>query len=236
MILIIFDVDGTLVYSERRDSRSFAATYELLYGRPFPTIDWHYFPHVTDTTIFGTLIREHFQRDHTESEVEYFQQFYLSRLDENRRLRPRHYCEVPGARDTWERLCRDKNFVLGVATGGWSRPARIKLAHVGITTEPHLLSGADGKATRDDILQEVIDRARHTYGRFERIVYVGDAGWDVVTTRRMQLNFVGIRYQHDLHLLQQAGASHVLPNYQDFDAFLQAVHEATTPIPEKSNE
>jgi len=51
MILIIFDVDGTLVFSEKLDSRCFAATYQEVYRIPFPTIDWRKYPHVSDTTI-----------------------------------------------------------------------------------------------------------------------------------------------------------------------------------------
>ena len=31
--LLIFDVDGTLVYSNRIDSQCFAATYEALYNK-----------------------------------------------------------------------------------------------------------------------------------------------------------------------------------------------------------
>ncbi len=39
MILVIFDVDGTLVFSEKKDSQAFADTYQMVYNRPFPTID-----------------------------------------------------------------------------------------------------------------------------------------------------------------------------------------------------
>jgi len=49
--LVIFDIDGTLLYSNKVDSQCFADTYEELYSEPFPTIDWTKFPHVTDDTI-----------------------------------------------------------------------------------------------------------------------------------------------------------------------------------------
>ncbi len=227
--LILFDVDGTLVYSERRDSRAFAATYELLYRRPFPTLDWSRFAHVTDTTIFGTLIDDHFGRAPTEAEVEYFQHFYLDRLRENRRLRPDRFREVPGARDLVRRLLDDARYEVGVATGGWAQPARIKLAHIGIPADHLFLSGADGKTTREEILGAVIRKAAAHSGPFRRIVYVGDAVWDVRTTRNLQLSFVGIRYRNDCDLLHRAGATHVLADYRDPALFLEAAHRAGPP-------
>ena len=50
--LIIFDIDGTLVYSNKVDSKCFSETYQQIYGEPFPSIDWRVYPHVTDHTIF----------------------------------------------------------------------------------------------------------------------------------------------------------------------------------------
>ncbi|MBK8490343.1 MAG: hypothetical protein IPL49_05395 [Saprospirales bacterium] len=72
--LILFDVDGTLLHSEKNDSQSFAETYEELYGRPFPTIDWLQYPHVTDTTILQSVVGDHFERDCRWEEIEIFQQ------------------------------------------------------------------------------------------------------------------------------------------------------------------
>ena len=109
------------------------------------------------------------------------------------------------------------------------QPARLKLDHVGIPAEKLFISGADGKNTREDILRAALNQAGRSNGRFDKVVYIGDALWDVTTTRNLQLSFVGIRYRHDLELLQRAGASHVLPNYLDLERFLLAVQAARPP-------
>lgn len=228
--LIIFDVDGTLVYSNRIDSQCFAETYERLYLRTFPTIDWTQYPHVTDTTIFNTVIRRHFNRDVTQEELDEFQHHYIYQLEQKRALNPNEFKEVPFAKKTLDSLKMDDRFVVGIATGGWLRPAQVKLRHVEIQEQTIFMSGADGKETREDIIYHVIGEVRQHVEALDKIVYVGDAIWDVATTRRMQLNFVGVRRNGDLEVLQRAGSKIVIRDYTDYDQFLEAVFTATPPL------
>jgi len=228
MNLVIFDVDGTLVHSDRRDSRSFAATYQRLYDRPFPSIDWTKFPHVTDTTIFSTVIREHFKRAVDAAEVAIFQREYISRLKTERQQNGSAFQEVTFARRTVERLLQE-GFHVGIATGGWLEPAKVKLQHVGIDPEQLFLSAADGKTTREAIIEQVLEQVDAQQLQPQRIVYVGDALWDVTTTRNMGLNFIGIRHKGDVDVLRQAGASHVLQDYASYEQFVEAFHNAKPP-------
>jgi phosphoglycolate phosphatase-like HAD superfamily hydrolase len=227
--LVIFDIDGTLVYSNRIDSQCFAQTYETLYGEPFPSIDWTTYPHVTDTTIFNTVIRQHFNRPATPEEIATFQDHFVGLLEERRRVAPHAFCEVPNARSTVERLLDDDRFHVGIATGGWLRPALLKLAHVGIPAHRLIMSCADGKETREAIIGEVWLQTEIQGLKYSRSVYVGDALWDVQTTRRMNLNFVGIRRRGDFEVLQTVGATVVLKDYVDYQGFLQALETAAPP-------
>lgn len=230
MILIIFDVDGTLVRSNRVDSRCFAETYQHVYGLPFPTIDWKQYPHVTDTAIFDTVIRNHFQRGAKAEEAEAFQQAFVDKITRRRQTHPHEFEQVAGARQMLEYLSTHEDFVVGIATGGWERPARLKLNHFEIPFNEVYFSGADGKWTREDIIGQVVDEAKKRHGSFQKTVYVGDAVWDVETTRRMAMDFVGVRWQNDREVLKSAGARHVVQNYRDRDAFLRAVEEARPPV------
>ncbi|MCB9351296.1 MAG: HAD family hydrolase [Lewinellaceae bacterium] len=230
MKLVIFDVDGTLIFSEKKDSLAFAATYESIYRRPFPTIDWHTYPHVTDTTIFDSVIRQHFGRPSNEQEIARFQEQYVALLQDNRRASPHAYQEVPGARKAITSLEQDGRYLAGVATGGWKRPAEIKLQHVGITIGRRFFSGADGKIEREHIIEEVVREAEAFIGGpFSKIIYIGDAIWDVQTTRNLQMDFIGVRRQGDFSLLQKEGARHIIQDYLDYAGFLQLLDEAVPP-------
>ena len=229
MILIIFDVDGTLVFSEKKDSQCFADTYQAVYGLPFPTIDWRKYPHVSDTTIFKTVIQEHFNRIPDEAEEESFRQQFVVNIIKNRKQTPTEFKEVPYAKQTIDELLKDERFVLGVATGGWKAPAIVKLNFVNIPVDKLIITGADGKVTREDIINETIAKAKAKHGEFERIVYVGDAIWDVTTTRNMGLPLIGIRRKGDIDFLTKLGTQLVLKDFEDYDAFLEGVLNVGVP-------
>lgn len=219
MVLVIFDVDGTLVYSDRADSRCFADTYQSVYQRPFPTIDWRQYPHVSDTTIFKNVIEQHFDRTPDAAEEAAFRQKFTNNITLNRQRTPERFHCVPHAPRMIRRLLQDDRFRVGVATGGWTAPARVKMNFVGIPHEDLVVTGADGKITRDDIINDTMIKAG---GRkqYDHVVYVGDAIWDFQTTRRMRMPLIGIRHRGDVEFFHQLGVSQVLIDYENYEQFL----------------
>jgi HAD superfamily hydrolase (TIGR01549 family) len=227
--LIIFDIDGTLLYSNKIDSQCFADAYEKVYQSKFPTIDWSKFPHVTDDTIFKTVIQNHFQREATKEEMHDFQNEYVASIQVKREEQPHKFKEVPNARKTIEYLLEDENYEVGIATGGWRRPAMVKLNHVGIPTANLHMSFADGNPTREDIIKGVFQQTNAEKMSFEKIVYVGDAAWDVSTTRNMDIPFIGVRREGDSDFLKQLGAETVIKDYKDISLFLSSIETSKVP-------
>jgi len=227
--LIIFDIDGTLLFSNKVDSQCFADTYESIYEQPFPTIDWRRYPHVTDDTIFSTVIRDQFGREVTESEVIDFKNQFVGKIAYKRVRNPELFEEVPGAVSMIEYLQAEKEIVLGIGTGGWKQPAMVKLKHLGFDLTDMYMGFADGNATREMIVEEAIQSARTAHADIERMVYVGDAVWDVKTTRNMGLPFIGIRRNRDVEVLEKEGANYVLSDYLDDEKFLEYVAIAKSP-------
>ena len=227
--LIIFDIDGTLLYSNKIDSQCFADTYEKVYQSPFPTIDWSKYPHVTDDTIFKTVIQEHFSREATFEEMDAFRNEFVALIQEKRVETPKEFKEVKNSRETIELLLADECYEVGIATGGWRKPAMVKLKHIGISTEHLHMSFADGNPTREDIINGVFSQTNKLNMEFEKVVYVGDAPWDVRTTRNMNLPFIGVRRESDFEVLRKLGAETIIPNYSNFDKFIAAIDTAKVP-------
>lgn len=228
-ILVIFDIDGTLLFSNKIDSLCFAETYEEIYGLEFPSVDWRDYPHVTDHVIFNTVIETHFGRQASPPEIEVFQNHFVKKIEQKRAAEPHEFMEVPNAQGFVNRLLSDDGFAVGVGTGGWLAPAKVKLNHVGIPTEKLYLSAADNQPTRVHIVNESIRQAESSHGSFERIVYIGDAVWDVTTTREMQIPFIGIRRDADFESLTSLGAEHVFQDYNEEEKFLEAIFSASPP-------
>ena len=223
---VLFDIDGTLLYSNKIDSRCFADSYAAIFGRPFPTIDWTRFAEVTDHVIFRTAYHDHFGRYPTASERETFEDHYLNALNTARDAKPDDFREVPGAAALWHNLEADDRFLTGIATGGWQRPAAIKLAHVGISPKQPFAGYANDKFSRVDILNEAIHLAREQH-ELGRVVYVGDAVWDVTTTQKMGLPLIGVRRKGDHDALLQLGATRVVTNFNPPSAFFNHLLELT---------
>ena len=227
--LLLFDIDGTLVYSDKIDSQCFAETYEEIYGKKFPTIDWRKYPHVTDHVIFNTVIGEHFGRPAGEEEIQVFQNYFVEKIEAKRKSEPHEFMEVPNACGFIDGLLATGEFAIGIGTGGWLAPAKVKLAHVGIPSEKLFVSAADNQPTRRHIVEEVIRQAEMAHGEFARTVYIGDAVWDVETTREMGLPFIGIRRNGDAEVLRQAGAATVFHDFREEEIFMEAVFSALPP-------
>ncbi len=223
MIFVIFDIDGTLVHSNKVDSQCFADSYEQVFGRSFPSIDWRDYPHVTDDTIFGTVFKHHFSRSATDWEKQKFQEHFVASIIAEREKKPEAFYEVPGARAMVEALSRNERYRVGIATGGWQAPAQVKLDFVGIKFAEIPAGYADGNPTRPDIIHTAVNQARARYGEPTKIVYVGDAIWDLATCQEMELPLIGIRVKGDLKFFTERGVKFVFSGYEDLAAFEQAI-------------
>ena len=226
--LILFDIDGTLLFSNKVDSQCFADTFYERYAKQFPSIDWTYFPHVTDHTIFREAYKEIHSDYPSLDEIETFTRQFVASIQKARIKKPDAFQMVPGAKSLFNDL-QDNSTALGIGTGGWQAPATIKLKHVDLYHDELILSAADEKDTREHIVQEAIDRCQKKFGERQRIVYVGDAAWDARTCRNMEIPMIGLRRKGDHGALKELGVSHVLSDYKDKSAFIEAVKTARVP-------
>lgn len=227
--LVIFDVDDTLLNSMRMDSRAFAMTFKNLYDHTLPTIDWSTYPHVTDTTIFNTAYSRVFDELPSVEEVSRFRNEFVDLMMNRRTSEPDSFQEIPGALAIVELLLSLDDYLVGVATGGWMLPAVSKLNYKGFDLSDIYASYADGKDTREAILTESLYLAQEAHGDV-RAVYIGDAIWDIKTTRNLNMDFIGIRHRGDTEVLENQGATQVIEDYLNIQGFLQMVDQATPPL------
>jgi phosphoglycolate phosphatase-like HAD superfamily hydrolase len=137
---------------------------------------------------------------------------------------------IPGADHALERLQREAGWAVAIATGCWQASAHFKLRHAQINFTCLPTACADAWHAREEILSDAIKQAQsHYQTTFDRMVYIGDGLWDVRTTRNLKLPFVGVGAGERAVRLRNAGASHIIPDFNDFTQFLASLREARVP-------
>jgi len=215
-ILVIFDVDGTLVRSSGVDGEVFARTFEAQFGVALPSTDWSDYPFVTDQGIAEEALS---RLGMEPGGISAFKASFLAALAQALRAAP--LAPVAGARSVIPALLRAGHRA-AIATGGWSAGARLKLASAGVDVAGRALVGSDERRDRADVVREAIRRAE---APGLRTVYVGDAPWDAVTTASLSLPLVGVD-PDGTGRLAALGVDTVIAAFDDFAHFCEAIAHA----------
>jgi phosphoglycolate phosphatase-like HAD superfamily hydrolase len=172
--------------------------------------DWSLYPDVTDSGITHAIFERAFGRGPTDDELHRVRTRYLDGIDAlDIRAEP-----MPGAPTVLRRVA-ERGWSVAIATGNWARAARRKLGWCGIEWEGVPIASADDAKARADILRAAIARA----GGASRVVYLGDAPWDLAAARAAGTGFVRVGGK-------AFAAAHSVPHYEDLDAVLAAVEAA----------
>jgi phosphoglycolate phosphatase-like HAD superfamily hydrolase len=227
MNLIVFDLDGTLTATNEVDTNCFEQALGDVLGIDDVNTNWEQYEHASDLGCVQEAFFRKFKRPITAEATARFVTYFLELLKDHRAEHAVSFAEIPGAAAAIQRLKTDSKWAIALATGCWEPSARFKLATAGIPLNGVPTAFADDGPSRETIIQSAIWRAGN---RFERIVCVGDAVWDVRAARRLELPFVGIAGARESERLRRAGATHTVENFLDQNRFMQAVEKARVPV------
>jgi phosphoglycolate phosphatase-like HAD superfamily hydrolase len=193
------------------------------------TVEWSEMPHVTDSAIARFLWMRYRGKPPERRDLQALQRRFLTILRAELAKAPDRFAAIDGAVAIFSHLT-SVGWNVAVATGGWGESAAVKLSAAGVTTTSVPLACADDAESREEIVQLAWRKAEAAAGtRFERIVSVGDAVWDVRTARSLGLPFVGIGRGVVESRLRSAGATTVLPHLGDPVAVVDALTSASAP-------
>lgn len=232
MLLILFDVDGTLTESFALDAAVFLDTVRKTFGFRDISEDWSSYRHVTGAGVLREIVETRLGRPPTLEEVRRVHSCIEASLrtgiEEAGGIRP-----IPGAGQILARLLGSPSeYAVALASGNWSTVARLMLDSAGLQVDGILGAYSDDELAREDICRLARRRVEERRGCiFERVVYVGDGVWDVQAARALGYGFVGIGRGAAAVKLREAGAVEVQPDFLDAEAFLAAVERVATPLP-----
>ena len=180
-MLVLFDIDGTLLQSQHAGMHAMVDAFEELHiGKTF-SFDGIDIAGRLDTLIWHDMVRRHEVSDDADSH-EVFRETYrrhlAKRLQENNTVKVFH-----GVAELVDRLVQEPNVELGLLTGNYPATGRLKVEFAGLSHEHFTVNAFAGEgATRRDLPPIALRRYREMHGRDierERVVIIGDTPHDV---------------------------------------------------------
>jgi len=221
MNLIIFDIDGTLTNTQNIEDHCFKkAFWETLQIDIFSQ-EWDTLKNVTDWGIANEIYFKENQQDIPKSKLELFQYRFIELLKNKYQSESYLFKEVLGASLFFNQLILDSNYALAIATGSWSKSAKIKLESINVAYQGIPFSNSDNFISREEIILDAIRQSEEFYSiNFDNIIYFGDGEWDYRTCLNIDVPFIGVDCNRN-GKLKQLGAKHIINDFSNYDSILE---------------
>jgi beta-phosphoglucomutase-like phosphatase (HAD superfamily) len=225
MNIAVFDIDGTLTQTCNRYDEYYAQAVEEAVGVSISR-SWSDYVHSTDSGIMHEVCIRDTGLPPRVDQIAAAQKRYLRKL--------KVVCTggeaIAGAGALIEVLASSSFWAIALATGNWATAARFKMSRAGLAADSIPWATADDALDRKEIITLAIGRSAKHLGLsgFDRIVYLGDAAWDLSAAHALGLAFV--RRGSALSDGQnQLLPSHSLADFLDQRAVLEALESASVP-------
>ncbi|MDD3444639.1 MAG: HAD family hydrolase [Zavarzinia sp.] len=219
-LLVIFDIDGTLIRSTHIDNRMIADAWADLHDHAIDT-DWSRYRTSTDRGIAREILAERLNRPADDTAIDAIEQAIAERFPPDLRLD-----QTPGAARLLATLRALPGVGVAIASGSFPRTAALKLGAARLHVDQVPKAFSDAHDDRAGIIEAATSLAcaEHALPAFDGRVYVGDGLWDLDAARRLGIGFVGVG--DGIGPLRAAGATRVLPDFEDLEQALNTLFTA----------
>jgi phosphoglycolate phosphatase-like HAD superfamily hydrolase len=185
-MMIIFDVDGTLVGGEETDWQCFDDAFKEAAGFPLTSEFFHSLTEITAKAIVHQALdgAAHIEKREIETKTK---QGYLDRLKKIIHDTPSAFPATEGAISLIQDIKR-RGIPVAIATGDWQETSLLKLNASGIPIEGLPMTTSSDFCSRAQIISCSIKKAR---GNPDGSIYVGDGHWDFHATQKLGIEFIG---------------------------------------------
>ena len=213
-VVVLFDVDETLVHTGGSGARSWNAAFEKLYGVP-ADIGAHTSAGETDPAVARETFTGVLGRDPSDDELDLLYGQYLLHLADDI-LVAEQYRVLPGAERTLVAL-GEAGVLLGLVSGAMEGAARTKLVPANLNR--FFIFGAYGSDSpeRPELTRLAIEKAAKLHRGLtpSQVFVVGDTPRDLEAARAAGAVSVGVATGHySVDELGAAGGDHVLESLE----------------------
>lgn len=222
-VVVLFDIDETLVHTGGSGARSWSAAFEELYGVS-ADIGEHSSAGETDPQVARATFRGILHRGPSDDELSRLYAHYLLHLADDIKLSA-GYRLLAGAKETLHQL-QAAGVTLGLVSGALEGAARIKLIPANLNR--HFVFGAYGSDSpnRTEVTRIAIAKASqfHENLSLNHVYVVGDTPRDVAAANACGAVSVAVASgRFSVDELRAAGGAHVLSSLENhFPCFQMA--------------
>lgn len=221
-MLILFDIDGTLIDSGEAGTRSLNLTFKELFSieEAFKDISM---AGKTDIQIMKEGLSRH--RIPVDGKLEEIVNAYLRNLEKEIHNPWRHL--KPGIKELLERLTETPGIHLGLLTGNLEKGARIKLEPFGLNK--YFPAGAFGSdhEDRNRLLPIAIERFRILTGKNfspQNCIVIGDTPRDIYCSKPYGAKAIAVATgPYKVEILIEAGADQVFEDLSNTEEILNSL-------------
>lgn len=231
MNLVIFDIDGTITKTNPVDEACFRTTAKEIFDRKIDRIDFNEFNHVTDSAIVFELYQKYLDRNPSYDEYYEFRARFKKNLKKTLKDQSNSFEPVDGIQTLLHEIKARPKWAFIIATGSWRFSAKFKLESSGFYYKQLNVVTADEGLTRDRIVQKAIEMSKkeNKVDSFKRMVYVGDATWDIKSCYNLNIPFIGIEAEENDKRKEELGNYLTMHQYPALKDFLKIAKQAKVP-------
>lgn len=218
-MLIIFDVDGTLVGGETNDCACFDQAVAAVVGFTLNSAFFDSLPEITAQAIAESSVRAA-NRDVGVGLEEKIRDEYLRLLRDTHSRDTAAFPPRHGVRSLLASLSTTPGVSVAIATGCWHATSSFKLAAAGIDVSSYPMATSSDTRSRSEIIRLAAQRSGRA---LSDAVYVGDGLWDLKASQSLGVPFIGTGRKLDR--LKEAGALHWVEKFEP-KCFLETVRNA----------
>jgi phosphoglycolate phosphatase len=214
-LLVLFDIDETLIHTGGSGARSWNAAFEKIYGIP-ADIGAHTSAGETDPEVGRATFRGVLNREPGDDELDRIYAQYLLHLADDINT-SEGYKVLPGAKDTLVQL-GEAGVMLGIVSGAMEGAARTKLVPADLNR--YFIFGSYGSdaADRAELVKIAIEKATRLHAGLspDQVFVVGDTPRDIEAAQAVGAVSVGVASGHfTTEELAAAGGDYVLGSLED---------------------
>ena len=222
--LVLFDLDGTLVYTGQAGRNALTKAIKELYGKD-PQFEHSLISGRTDTDNFALVYKLIKGKNPSKTEVKKIHQKYLELLpvEVKQACQKKTYKLVPGIKKLLAKLAQEKDLALGLGTGNIEQGAVIKLEPSGLLKYFSYGGYGEDGHTREQMLQAAVKRAEKKFKtKFtpDQVYVVGDTHRDVLAAKACGFHSAAVTCGFgEPKLLRSSAAELELKNFNDVKTF-----------------